>query len=129
MRSGSPISRPLQIKETFIRLIDKHLNDLVHSRAEIMFEIEHFAELMFIHPTHLSNTIKELTGDTPCGIYQTKILETAKILLSDSTLPIKNVAFILSFEPSQFSKWFKRFTGESPKFYRSSNVLNHLTKY
>jgi len=69
MKSDSSISRPLQIKETFTKLIEEHLDDLVHSKVETMFEIEHFATLMFIHPTHLSNTIKQLTGDTPCGIF------------------------------------------------------------
>jgi AraC-like DNA-binding protein len=120
MISNPSISRPQQIKESFIQLIDRHLDDLVHSRVEQMFEIEHFAELMFIHPTHLSNTIKELTGDTPCGIFQSKILDTAKQLLADKSLTVRRIAYILSFEPSQFSKWFKRFTGIGPKQYRLS---------
>ena len=120
MKTNSQLTRPQQVKDDFIRQIEVHLDDLVHSRAEEMFEIERFAELMFIHPTHLSNTIKELTGETPCGIFQTKILETAKRLLADPALPIRNIAYTLSFEPSQFSKWFRRFTGESPKMYRSS---------
>jgi AraC-like DNA-binding protein len=118
IKESLSISRPQQIQESFIQLIDQHLDDLVHSRSEQMFEIEHFAELMFIHPTHLSNTIKELTGGTPCGIFQSRILVTAKQLLSDESLTIRRIAFILSFEPSQFSKWFKKFAGISPKDYR-----------
>jgi AraC-like DNA-binding protein len=120
MESDVRPTRPQELKELFIKLIDEHLDDLVHGRVTEMYEIEQFAELMFIHPTHLSNTIKDLTGTSPCGILQPKIIEIAQKLLSNPALPIRNVAFILSFEPSQFTKWFKRLTGETPKAYRSS---------
>ncbi|MDQ1095874.1 MULTISPECIES: helix-turn-helix domain-containing protein [Chryseobacterium] len=114
------MTRPSDITESFVILIEKHLDDLTNSKEETMFEIEKFAELLCIHPTHLSNTIKQVTGETPCGIYQMKILETAKKLLSDENLAIKEIAYILSYDPSQFTKWFKRFTGETPKSYRRS---------
>lgn len=111
--------RPTQIKEQYCLLIDHHLNDLVNGLADNMFEIEDFARLMFIHPTHLSNTIKEVTGTSPCGIYQGKILEVAKKLLSDPTLPVRDTALLLTFEPSQFTKWFKRLAGLTPQQFRN----------
>lgn len=114
------MNRPTDITESFVQLIDKHLADLVSAKEETMFEIEEFAGLLCIHPTHLSNTIKQVTGETPCGIYQMKILETAKKLLSDKNLAIKDIAYMLSYNPSQFTKWFKRFAGETPKSYRRS---------
>jgi AraC family transcriptional regulator, regulatory protein of adaptative response / methylphosphotriester-DNA alkyltransferase methyltransferase len=110
--------RPEQLKESFCRLIDRHLKDLVDGRAEDMFEIEDFAAQMFIHPVHLSNTIKEVTGGSACGIYQTKIMEVAQTLLGDSANSIHEVALLLSFDPSQFTKWFKRFQGMTPREYR-----------
>ncbi|SFM99172.1 AraC-type DNA-binding protein [Chitinophaga sp. YR627] len=116
--------RPEQIKEQYCLLIDRHLNDLVNGLAEEMFEIEDFARLMFIHPTHLSNTIKTITGTSPCGIYQVKILEVAKKLLSDSSLPVRDTALLLTFEPSQFTKWFKRLAGCTPQQYRKQLKLN-----
>lgn len=114
------MNRPSEITASFVQLIDEHLDDLVRSKEETMFEIEKFAELLCIHPTHLSHTIKQVTGETPCGIYQIKILETAKKLLSDKDLAIKDIAYMLSYDPSQFTKWFKRFAGETPKSYRRS---------
>ncbi|MET4138167.1 AraC family transcriptional regulator [Pedobacter sp. UYP1] len=118
------MNRPEQIKENYLQLIDKHLDDLIHNRADYMFEIEDFAEQLHIHSTHLSNTIKALTGTTPCGLYQTKILSVAKLLLQRPGLTIRQVALMLDFEPSQFTKWFKRFHGISPKEYRSHSVNN-----
>lgn len=111
-------TRPEQITEQYIRLIDEHLHNLISGKAIDMLEIEDFAGLLFIHPTHLSNTIKEQLGTSPCGVYQTKILETAQQLLSVTNKPIRQIALLLTYEPSQFTKWFKRFTGLTPKQFR-----------
>ncbi len=111
-------SRPEQLKTLYIQLIDKHLDDLVRGRAEDMLEIEDFAGLMYIAPAHLSNTIKDTTGMSACGVYQHKIMETAHRLLADRDKSIRDIALTLSFEPSQFTKWFKRFNGMTPKEYR-----------
>lgn len=113
-------NRPEQITKDYINLIDSHLEDLVQGRADEMFEIENFAEKLFIHPTHLSNTIKQTTGGSPCDIYEVKIVAVAKGLLNDPERSIKDVALILTFDPSQFTKWFKRFAGTTPKAYRKS---------
>lgn len=113
-------NRPEQIKQDYINLIDSHLEDLVQGRADEMFEIEDFAERLFIHPTHLSNTIKQLTGGSPCDIYEVKIVAVAKGLLNDRERSIKDVALLLTFNPSQFTKWFKRYAGTTPKAYRKS---------
>ena len=115
-------SRPEELKEIYVSLIDEHLDDLINNRAGEMHEIEKFADLMFIHPTHLSNTIKEVTGISACGIYQDKIMNAAQKLLSEPDRSIKAIAFTLSFEPSQFSKWFKKHNGVSPKQFRASII-------
>ncbi len=116
-------SRAQQITDDFSKLIDEHLSDLEHHRATEMFEIGVFAEKLFIDPTHLSNTIKETTGHSPCGIYQEKILAVARRLLSTPACSIKDISLCLDFEPSQFTKWFKRFNGTTPKAYRNSQIL------
>ena len=110
--------RAEQLTEQYIQCIDRHLDDLVHGREADMFEIENFAELLFVHPTHLSNTIKEVTGISACGIYQMKIMEVAVKLLSDRYRPIHDIALSLTYDPSQFTKWFKRFQGMTPKQFR-----------
>ncbi len=123
-------NRSAQLKEHYVQLIDKHLDDLISGKAHTMFEIEDFAKQMFIHPTHLSNTIKEVAGTSPCGVYQKKIMEVAEKLLADDTNSIYDVAIILTFEPSQFTKWFKRFFGITPREYRKKNKANkYYLKY
>lgn len=110
--------RPHQLTEAFEQLLDQHLDDLIHCRATEMNEITTFAKMLHVHPVHLSNIIKETTGTSPCGIYQKKITLLVRQLLSNPALSIREIGLLLDFEPSQFSKWFKRFHGISPKAYR-----------
>jgi AraC-like DNA-binding protein len=113
------MTRPEEITLRYINLIDEHLTNLVLNVTDQMLEIEDFAKLLFIHPTHLANTIKGMTGTSACGIYQLKIIERALRLLADASLPIKDIAYMLTYEPSQFTKWFKRITKLTPGQYRS----------
>ena len=116
-------TRPEQLTGAFKRLIDEHLADLVNLRATEMLEIEAFADLLHVHPVHLSNTIKSVTGTSPCGIYQEKITLLVRQLLTNPALSIRDIALSLDFEPSQFTKWFWRFNDVSPKEYRKMQFL------
>ncbi|MXV15042.1 helix-turn-helix domain-containing protein [Hufsiella ginkgonis] len=112
------MKRPEEIKREYIHLIERHLDELIRNKAGKMFGIEDFSRMLFVHPTHLSNTIKEATGTSACGIYQLKIMEMALRLLADTSLSIKDIALLLTYEPSQFTKWFKRIINLTPKQYR-----------
>lgn len=115
-------TRPEEITRDFLCEVDKHLQDIVTGKAIEMYEIETFADLLHLHPTHVSNTIKEYTGKSPCHFYQEKIMEVAKQLLTTTNQSIRDVAFIMTYDPSNFSKVFKRFVGVTPKQYRAANT-------
>lgn len=134
------MKRPEEIKTQYIQSIDKHLEDLLQNRVTEMFEIEKFSEILCIHPVHLSNTIKETTGTSACGILQIKTMERAIRLLKDESITIRSIALQLTFEPSQFTKWFKKILYLTPKEYRrqlaqsdrlllDSEIMTILTKY
>ena len=114
------MTRPQEIKRRFEQLIDKHLLELVSGKADRMMEIEDFAAGLFIHPTHLGDTIKSCSGTSACGIYQIKILQVAQQLLSDDKRPVRDIAFLLTYDPSQFTKWFKRVSGITPRKFRNN---------
>ncbi len=117
--------RPQELTEQYVWQIDRHLDDLLLGKAVNMLEIEDFSDLLFVHPTHLSNTIKEVTGTSACGIYQMKIMEVALKLLSDPSRSIHDVALTLTYDPSQFTKWFKRLQGITPKEFRKKLTSSH----
>lgn len=113
-------SRPEQIFQAYLDLLDVHLADIRKGRATEMWEVHDFAERLFVHPTHLSNVIKELTGNHPCYYFQQKLLAIAKELLADASQSVAHVAGQLTYDPSNFTKWFKAFTGQTPSAYRQS---------
>src|ERR1700712_4812519 len=112
------LARQHEITADFLKEIDKHLDDLLKNDLPDMFEIRDFAEILHIHPTHLSNTIKLTTGKAPCFFFEEKIMVIARDMLKDNGQSIAQIAFKLTFDPSNFTKFFKRFEGVTPKQYR-----------
>ncbi len=62
-------ARQHEITADFLKQIDQHLDDIMQGRVTEMFEIRDIADLLFIHPTHLSNTIKLTTGKATCYFF------------------------------------------------------------
>lgn len=116
--------RQHEITTDYLKEVDKHLLDIVEERCFEMFEIRDFAAILHIHPTHMSNTIKLATGKHPCYFYEEKILSIAKEMLETNEKSIGAIATLLTYDPSNFTKFFKAFTGMTPKQYRQ----NHFEK-
>ena len=110
--------RSAEIHKDYLAILDQHLQDVLDGKTDKMFELQDIAALLFIHPTHLSNVIKEYTGHHPCYFYEQKILQIAKELLKDPRHSIADVARMLTYDPSNFTKWFKVYGGTSPSAYR-----------
>ncbi len=113
-------ARQHEITSDYLSEIDKHLSDILEGRATEMFEIKEFADILHIHPTHLSNTIKLTTGHHPCFYFEHKILEVAKSLLEKNEENISAIATRLTYDPSNFTKFFKKFAQTTPKQYREN---------
>lgn len=124
-KDNNMISRNEEIFQTYLTLIDEHLKDIVEGRTDTMFELRDLARRLFIHPTHLSNVIKEHTGKHPCYYYEQKLLAIAKSFLQDARYSVAEVARILTYDPSNFTKWFKAFEGITPSQYRAQLISNH----
>ncbi|MBL0740346.1 helix-turn-helix domain-containing protein [Chryseolinea lacunae] len=118
--------RSEQIFNDYLSLLDRHLNDVLNGTSEDMFELRELAGQLFIHPTHLSNVVKALTGKHPCYFYEQKILAIAKDLLQNPALSINEVARKLTYDPSNFTKWFKTYGGMSPSQYRKQIPLGSM---
>lgn len=114
--------RPDEITSQFLAELDKHLHDIVSGITDTYFEIQDFAKILHIHPTHLSNTIKQTTGKAPCDICHEKTIAVAKNLLEKPELTISEVAHKLTYEPTNFTKYFKKRTGLTPSAYRKSKT-------
>lgn len=114
--------RKTEIANRFLSELDKHIDDLKKGKVETSYEINEIAEKLFINPNHLSDTIKDVLGKSPCGIYEEKLAEAAKELLTNPNKSISDIAYTLSYDHSNFTKFFKRLTGFTPKEYRNQNL-------
>jgi AraC family transcriptional regulator of adaptative response / methylphosphotriester-DNA alkyltransferase methyltransferase len=114
--------RPIEITNKFLQIIEENLKDLISGKTDEYLDIFKIADHIHINATHLSNTIKETTGKSPCDICNEKTIAVAKILLEDKNLTIAEIAFKLTYEPTNFTKYFKKFVGLTPSQYRKSKI-------
>jgi AraC family transcriptional regulator, regulatory protein of adaptative response / methylphosphotriester-DNA alkyltransferase methyltransferase len=113
-------TRPQILVDTYLLKLEQHMDDLKKGTAENTLEIKDFAGMLHVHPRHLSNTVHEVMGKSPCDLYEEKLLAVAKELLHDPKLSISDIARQLSFDPSNFTKYFRRYNGTTPKQFRQS---------
>lgn len=112
-------TRSEEIKNLYFNYLDKHIHDVV-SGIELDFKsINQIAQELNISHYHLTDTVQKETGQHPCHFYDLKIIETAKELLINSNYSIAEIAKMLTYEPSNFSKFFKKFTNKTPGQFRS----------
>ena len=75
----------------------------------------------FISPQHLSTTVNKITGKTVTDIIAKLVITDAEAKLKSTDLTIQEIAYSLNFpDISFFGKYFKRYTGMSPKQYREN---------
>jgi AraC family transcriptional regulator, regulatory protein of adaptative response / methylphosphotriester-DNA alkyltransferase methyltransferase len=111
-------ARQKEIVNTYLQELDHHIAELKQGLINKTLEIGDFAAKLHIHPVHLSNTIKAVTGQSTCSLYEERLLNAAKELLTESNMPIGQVAMQLTYDPSNFTKFFKTYTGITPKQFR-----------
>ena len=114
IRSETVLSRSEEICKTFSHLVIQHYTT---ERS-----IAYYAKQMNITPTHLSNTVKHVTGKTVMDIISEVVIVDAKAQLKSTNIPIHEISDSLNFpNVSFFGKYFKRLTCMSPQQYRNSD--------
>ena len=117
------LSRQTEITRDFLVEVDRHLADILSGKADKMYHIKDFAAILYIHPVHLSNTIKLTTGNSPCYFFEDKLMEESRKMLREGRHTIAEIAGRLTFDTSNFTKFFKRFEGVTPSIYRQQVLL------
>jgi AraC family transcriptional regulator of adaptative response / methylphosphotriester-DNA alkyltransferase methyltransferase len=119
------MTRQEEITSRYLNALDNHLADLVEERTSDMKEINEIATLLHVHPTYLSNTIKRTTGRSACYFYEYKIIDIAKSLLEQNAKSITDIAHLLTYDPSNFTKFFKAYVHKTPTHYRADFLKNN----
>ncbi len=115
------LSRSKEITENYFQFLDKHIADVISGKADDFMEINQIANELFISHKHLTDIVQKETGNHPCHFYDLKILEEAKRMLSETDKSVSEIAKILTYDPSNFSKFFKKFVGQTPGQFRKEN--------
>ncbi|MDX6189731.1 helix-turn-helix domain-containing protein [Flavobacterium sp. Fl-318] len=111
-------NRGQEITALYFDFLDLHIEDVVQGKVSDFMELNQIASKLFISHSHLSDTLQEVTGHHPCHFYDLKIVNKAKSLLTETNLSIAEIAKILTYDPSNFSKFFKKFTGKTAGKFR-----------
>lgn len=116
-------SRNDEITRDYLAFLDIHIADLLSGRETEMLHINEIAQRLFIAPGHLTNTLKLTTNHHPCYYYDLKIIEVTNNLLLTTSLSASEIARRLTFDPSNFVKFYKSLTGITPTQFRKVKAL------
>ena len=99
------LKRSKEITEDYFKFLDKHIADVVSGDVSEFMEINQIASELFISHKHLTDTVQKETGNHPCHFYDLRIIDEAKKLLSQTDKSVSEIARILTYDPSNFSKF------------------------
>ena len=81
--------------------------------------LEDVSREVHVSPYYFSKLFKEQTGENFINYLTLKRIETAKQLLRDGRLNVKNICSEVGYnDPNYFSRLFKRFEGVTPTEFR-----------
>lgn len=116
------VTRSEEITGRYLRFLDKHLEEVVSGDAAEMLQLSEIAARLFVSHQHLTDTVQKATGNHPCYFYDQKIIERARQMLNETNWPVAAIALKLTYDPSNFSKFFRKFTGITPGAYRKQHA-------
>jgi len=112
-------NRNSQIVKTFKQNLENHYRKLIDGKEEKVYRVQDYAALQNLHPNYLTNVIKTKTGKSISTWIADKTMAEAKSLLQNSSVSIKEIAYLLGFaEATHFSNYFKKHSHFSPVSYR-----------
>jgi AraC family transcriptional activator of pobA len=116
-------NRSSQIVKLFRKSLESHYQDLVNGKADKIFRVQDYASLQSLHPSYLNNVIKSKTGKPVSDWIAEKTIAEAKSLLLNSSMAVKEIAYLLGFtESTHFSNYFKKHVETSPAGYRKQQA-------
>lgn len=103
--------------DLYVRFIE-----LLNTGSTIVNNVAHYANLLYTSPQNLNAVCKKNAGNTASQLLATYIIKEAKRLIFYTNNSIAEIAFALGFsDKSNFSKYFKRYTGVTPSEFKKQN--------
>ncbi|RZJ49146.1 MAG: AraC family transcriptional regulator [Flavobacterium sp.] len=113
------------VVNTFYKDLEKYFNEIVNGKKPKQLRAGDFAELQFLNEDYFCRIIKTKTGRTPTAWINSRLLSEAKMLLTETSVPIAEIANTFQFTSSRyFNYYFKKQTTMTPTQYRKSLQQN-----
>ena len=97
------------------------IQEYIESHLSTGLKIEDMAKASHLHPNYFIAYFKKHFGVSPLKYVSRKRAEKAKILLTTTSLSVKEIADQTGFvETNHFAKFFRKETGHSPSEFRST---------
>jgi len=99
----------------YIELIQEHYKEEHSTR--------YYAQKLHIHPNSLNTATNRYLQQSAKSVIEAKLVNEAQVLLNQTTLSVKEIAYELGFHsPSYFFRFFKKYTGKTPATYRAAHL-------
>lgn len=113
------------ISKTFIHPIVSKFNKAINKNFKVSRQVKFYADLVHVSPNHLNKVVKQETGKSASEVINELCILEAKVLLTQTSLEINEIALELGFEDiSYFSRFFKKHCQISPSNYRKKIDLS-----
>lgn len=104
-----------------LKKVVKHIEDNITNRIDI----NELAQMTRWSSQHFIRVFTQFMGDTPYQFILKKKMEKARVLITESDIAMKDIAFELGFQSyGNFCKLFKREMGKNPDEYRKFNSIS-----
>lgn len=95
--------------------------DMIEEQPGMPYNVEVIAASMRISPNHFSTEFRRFTGKCFSDFLTEQRIQYSKILLTDITLNVEEVALKTGYsDSSYFARWFKKNTGKTPTQWREA---------
>lgn len=115
------MTRGKEITVQYFDFLENHIRQVISGEISEFMEVNEIAGKLAVSHKHLTDTIKKETGQHPCYFYDEEIIRKAKQMLANSEKSVAEIARMFTYDPSNFSKFFKKMTGETPGDFRKSS--------
>lgn len=119
--NDKPSKRQQEIVNDYFNFLDSHIKSVVSGQTDAFLPLSEIAGKLHVSHQHLTDTIQQVKGNHPCHYYDLKIIEQAKQMLKSNKRTVTEIAHSLTYDPSNFTKFFKKIVGVSPGAWRITN--------
>lgn len=107
----------------FLNSLNNYFIELNKGKMDKALTLKYVANELHLHPTYLSNLLKQQTGKTAAQLVRERLVVEAQSLLKNTDMTVAEVAYYLHFKDnSNFAKFFRHQVGISPSDYREREL-------